>query len=217
MSSRTWTAKISTLTADEELASVIVRLMMVLNDIAIANDGLGEWTFTKNPKKLSRQAGGRLYYGRMLMSHVFEALGIIEDIKKSETLKAAVQNCDAKTRASFDAVVAFLTCADYKMLLQIRNSAGFHYDRKRAINALKQIDRKFPDLHFAYTLGHAPLDWYFELGDAVSDRIVVRDIFGAAEGQDVRASIDPILMRLHTMAMAFNDFAGHFIRQKLKR
>jgi hypothetical protein len=42
--------------------------MMVQNDIAIANEGLGEWTDTKVQKKLARQNGGRLYYGRMLMS-----------------------------------------------------------------------------------------------------------------------------------------------------
>jgi hypothetical protein len=46
---------------------------------------------------------------------------------------------------------------------------------------------------------------------------IVRNIFKAPEDADVRAAIDPILMRLHTMAAAFSDFAGHFIRQKLKR
>jgi CRP-like cAMP-binding protein len=31
----------------------------------------------------------------------------------------------------------------------------------------------------------------------------------------VRAAIDPILMRLHTMTAAFSDFAAYFIRQHL--
>jgi hypothetical protein len=49
------------------------------------------------------------------------------------------------------------------------------------------------------------------LGDLVSDRIVVRDVFKAPEDVDVRAAIDPILQRLHRMAAAFSDFAGHFV------
>ena len=44
-----------------------------------------------------------------------------------------------------------------------------------------------------------PLDWYFELGDLVNS-IVVRGIFKAPNDADVRAAIDPILLRLHRMA-----------------
>jgi hypothetical protein len=57
--------------------------MMALNDIAMANEGLAEWTSTTERKKLARQNGGGLYYGRMLMAHVYEALGIIKEIKGS--------------------------------------------------------------------------------------------------------------------------------------
>jgi hypothetical protein len=44
------------------------------------------------------------------------------------------------------------------------------------VRALEQIDKKFPGHAFTYSLGHEPLDWYFELGDLMLDRIVVRDI-----------------------------------------
>ena len=81
MSSRTWSVGTARLMADKEAASVVVRLMMALNDLAMANDGLGEWTTTQERRKLARQNGGRLYYGRMLMAHVYEALSIIEDIQ----------------------------------------------------------------------------------------------------------------------------------------
>lgn len=83
------------------------------------------------------------------------------------------------------------------------------------MKALEQIDKKFSDHRFMYGLGHDPLDWYFELGDLVNDRIVVREIFEAPEDADVRAAIDPILVRLHTMAAAFSDFAGYFVRYHL--
>jgi hypothetical protein len=212
VSSRAWSAKTAALVADKKLASVIVRLMMAMNDIAMANEGLGEWTATADRKRLFRQNGGRLYYGRMLMAHVYEALSVIDDIQKDTKLRAAVKKCDAKTRSSFEAVAKFLGTDDHKMLLRIRNNASFHYERKLAVKALEQIAENFPEHRFMYSLGHDPLDWYFELGDLVIDRIVVRDIFKAPKDADVRAAIDPILLRLHKMAAAFSDFAGYFVR-----
>jgi hypothetical protein len=217
MSSRTWTARTSLLNSDQQLASVIVRLMMVQNDISMANEGLSEWTDASEQKKLARQYGGKLYYGRMLMSHVFEALEIIEEIQNSAHLHQAVQKSDPGTRASFNSVAAFLKSPAYFKLLRIRNNVGFHYPSKLAVKALEQIDKKFPGHRFCYSLGQQTLDWYFELGDLLLDRIVVRDIFKAPEGADVRAAIDPILLRLHAMAVAFSDFAGYFIRHSLKR
>jgi hypothetical protein len=217
MSSRTWNSRTAKVIADKDVGSILIRLMMALNDIAMANEGLAEWTSTTERKKLARQNGGRLYYGRMLMAHVYEALGIIKEIKGSPKLNALVQACDRETRSSFDAVAAFLKTADYQLLCRIRNNASFHYDRKLAGRALDQIDKKLPGHSSTYSLGHDPLDWYFELGDLASDRIVVRDIFKAPEGADMRAAIDPILMRMHNMASAFSDFAGYFIRNQLKR
>jgi len=82
----------------------MIRLMMAQNDIAVANEGLREWTFTAEKRKITRQNGGRLYYGRMLMSHVIEALKVIKEIQNDPRLSAAVQQCDIKTRQSFAAV-----------------------------------------------------------------------------------------------------------------
>jgi hypothetical protein len=170
---------------------------------------------TTDPRKIYRQNGGRLYYGRMLMAHIYEALSIIKDIQQDTKLRAAVQQCEAKTRSSFDAVAAFLRTDDYEMLLRIRNNASFHYDGKLAVRALEQIDKSFPNHRFTYSLGNDPLDWYFELGDLVNDRIVVRGIFKAPNDADVLAAIDPILLRLHRMAAAFSDFAAYFVRHHL--
>jgi hypothetical protein len=217
MSSTTWFVKTSKLLADKDAASVLIRLMMASNDIAMAEDGLRDWTFTTEQKKLARQNGGRLYYGRMLMAHVYEALKIIEDIEGNPKLKALVQACDLKTQSSFDAVASFLNTPDYSMLGRIRNKVSFHYDGRLSVQAIEQIDKNFPSHASTYSLGHDPLDWYFELGDFASDRTVVRDIFGAPEGVDLRAAIDPILLRMHKMASTFSDFAGYFIHNQLKR
>jgi hypothetical protein len=68
------------------------------------------------------------------------------------------------------------------------------------------------------------IGWYFELGDLINDKIVVRYIFEVpdevldqANVRTVRTEIDSILHRLHTMAVAFTDFAGHFIWHCMKK
>jgi hypothetical protein len=63
VSSGTWSFRTAKLIANKEVGSVVVRLMMALNDIAMANEGLGEWTATQDRRKLARQIGGRLYHG----------------------------------------------------------------------------------------------------------------------------------------------------------
>jgi hypothetical protein len=133
MSSRTWNVRTAKLLADKEAASVLVRLMMAQNDIAMANNGLSEWTFTKDPRRLARQTGGRLYYGRMLMSHVYESLLIIKDPSQSPGTCASLRCTD---------MLLIRGCGDFphngKKLCRIRNNVSFHYDGKLALRALER-------------------------------------------------------------------------------
>ena len=83
---------------------------------------------TEDRKKDVRRNGGKLYYGRMMMAHVYEALHIIEEIKGSAQLRAAVDRCDSKTGASFNAVAKFLDTDDYKVLCRIRNNTNPQFE-----------------------------------------------------------------------------------------
>jgi hypothetical protein len=113
--------------------------------------------------------------------------------------------------ASFTKVCAFLETPDYKKLIRIRNNVGFHYDAKLAERAVKEIAEKLPEDRSSMTLGQDPLERYFQLGDKVTERIVVRHIFEVAEGEDVTKESDEIGGRIFDMAEALADFAGYFI------
>jgi hypothetical protein len=119
------------------------------------------------------------------MAYVYEALLLIDEIRKSDEMKAEVERCEQKTRDCFTAVCAFFDTEDYKKLLRIRNNVGFHYDAKLGERAVKEIAEKFPEDTSSMTLGSDPLDWYFQLGDKATERVVVRHIFGVAEGADI--------------------------------
>jgi hypothetical protein len=73
-----------------ELGGVMVRLMMVIQDFALANDAMGSWKAEKNGKyKHCYLAAGR-YFLRLQMSHILDAFELVEEIQKSDELKGAV-------------------------------------------------------------------------------------------------------------------------------
>jgi hypothetical protein len=144
MPSTTRIVRTARLATDEEIASVVLRLMMAMNDIGVANDALQEWDQTQSRKKKARQNGGKLYFGRIQMPHIYEALLIIEEIKQTASLVRAVERCDIRTQRSFEAVATFLYTEDFKRLRRLRNNAAFHYDSKLGLRALHQIIEKYP-------------------------------------------------------------------------
>jgi hypothetical protein len=186
--------------------------MMAMNDIGITNSSMAEWQTTDDPKKKARWRGGVLYFGRVQSAHLFEALSIIDEIKRDPALMAAVDRADQATKRSFQVVSRFLDGADYNMMAKMRNVVAFHYEPKLALRRLRKLVEKWPDHSMLYSLGSETLDWYFELGDLIADEVVIREVFGISEDADIKEATLKILDRLHVIGAAFTDFAGYFIR-----
>jgi hypothetical protein len=110
-----------------DLAPVILRLMMACNDFSIANDAFGIWSQEQDRARSDRQASARVYFLRLQIAHVFEALSIIGEINRKPNLLSAVRQCDGRTQRSFEALVAVLSSEDYKIMETIRNKTAFHY------------------------------------------------------------------------------------------
>jgi hypothetical protein len=212
VASRTFSVRSEKLLRDEDLGSVILRLMMAVNDITITSSSLYEWEHTTEPKKKARWRGGVLYFGRVQSAHLFEALSIIKQIKDDKDLMTAVERADSKTQESFAGVAKFLGSKDHVMMAKLRNVVAFHYESKLAFRRLKKVVDKLPGHLMTYSLGSATLDWYFELGDLIVDEIVIRDVFQIADSADLQQATTEVLDRLRTIAVAFLDFAGYFIR-----
>jgi hypothetical protein len=217
VASTQWVAKTAELLRDEKLASVLVRLMMVMNDIGITNSQMLEWEKTEDMKKKPRARGAILYFGRVQSAHLFEALDIIEEIKRDPDLKARVARSDRRIIGFFDIVAAFLGSKDHALMAKMRNVVAFHYDPKLAMRRLKSLVEKYPDHRFGYSMGNETLDWYFDLGDLIADGILIRDIFEIKEDQDIATGALEVLKRLHIIGEAFTNFAGFFIRECCKR
>jgi hypothetical protein len=217
VASTQWVARTAELLGDEKLASVLVRLMMVKNEIGITNSQMQEWEKTEDMKKKPRARGAILYFGRVQSAHLFEALDIIKEIKCDPDLKARVARSDPRVIGFFDIVAAFLGSKDYALMAKMRNVVAFHYDPKLAIRRLKRLVEKYPDHRFGYSMGNETLDWYYDLGDLIADSILIRDIFEIKEDQDIASGALEVLKRLHVIGEAFTNFAGYFIRECCKK
>ena len=113
------------------------------------------------------------------MGHTHEALLIVKEISKSATLRKAVYRCHDRIIDAYEMVERFANSSEMKVLRTFRARAAFHYDSQLPINSLKEIAENNPDHISSYSMGTESLDWHFEIGDAVMDRMVIRDIFGA--------------------------------------
>lgn len=212
MSSREWVFKSRKLLLDEKLASVVVRLMIVMNDISITNSQMFEWEKTEDPNKKARWRGAVLYFGRMQSAHLFEGFDMIKEIKNDPELMKRVERCDQRTVRAFQTVAEFLGTADHKLMAMMRSVAAFHYEPKLALRRLKSLVEKYPEHVSGVSMGSETLDWYFELGDTIVDGIVIRDVFGIAEEEDIKTGALKVLNRLHVIGESLTNFAAYFIR-----
>jgi hypothetical protein len=161
-----------------------------------------------------RERGAKIYFIRLQISHIYEAMKIIEEIRDSPALMKAVDRSDHFTKKGFTALLAFAGSPEFeKVMGRIRNNLTFHYDPKTIERALASLVAKHHDASGLMSLGDEPHNWFFEPGDMVGDRAAVREIFKVPEGADVVAETDKIVMRLHGIIQMFGGFAGSLIWQ----
>jgi len=213
--SRTKIVSMDKMARDPILGSVLVRLMMVINDFSVANDALGFWRHTTSHRRLLRRGDALRYFVAVQVSHVYEGmLTIIEEIERSPQLAAAVQSCDAPTRSEFALLSTYRKSPEFgKVMARIRNNLAFHYDDKLAARALISFVREHPGQYRAISMGTDALDWYFEPGSVIRERVGVREVFKIPASADAREEADKILSDLHGVSDVFGRFAGNFIWQ----
>ncbi len=205
-------ARLDAIASKGELGSVLIRLMMVINDMSLAMDAQRRWTEDAMKERKHRERGAKIYFIRLQISHIYEAMKIVEEMRDSPALMKAVDRSDRFTKRGFAALLRFIGCPEFeKAMGRIRNNLTFHYDPKTIERALASLVAKHPDAKGSMSLGDEPHNWFFEPGDMVGDRAAVREIFKVPEGADVIAETDKIVMRLHAIIQMFGGVAGSLI------
>jgi hypothetical protein len=210
-------ARLDAIASKGDLGSVLIRLMMVINDMSLAMDGQRRWIEDAKSERQHRERGAKIYFIRLQISHIYEAMKIVEEIRDSPVLMKAVDRSDHFTKKSFAALLAFIASPEFeKMMGRIRSNLTFHYDPKTIDRALASLVARHPDASGSMSLGDEPHNWFFEPGEMVGDRAAVREIFKMPEALDVVAETDKIVMRLHEIIQMFGSFAGSLIWQNSK-
>ena len=184
--------------------------------MSLAADAQRRWTEDPKREREHRQRGAKIYFMRLQISHIFEALTIIEEIRDNPDLMKAVDRSDKFTKKGFASLLAFIGSPEYRMMARIRNNLTFHYDPKTMERAIASLVARHPDATGSISLGDEPHNWYFEPGDMVGDRAAVREIFKVPETADVAAETDKIVLRIHEIVQLFGGFAGSLIWQNTK-
>jgi hypothetical protein len=212
--SRTTYMKVSAVTARPELSGTLVRLMLAVNDIALAADASDQWAEAGDQRRIAKRNAARGYFVRVLLSHVYEGLKVVEEISISPRLRSSVEECDARTISTFQYLEAVVKSSDMDIFDAIRNRATFHYDRQLPIKSLEEIAKLDRDQLWSYSVGSEPLDWRFELADAVMDRIIVRQALGlkGPKNPERRAKTEELALRLQEISHKFTDFASDYVR-----
>lgn len=198
------------------MSSPLTRLMMFVNDTGIVNESLREWSTTTDKDKQARKGGARSLFARLQMAYVFEVLEAIKEIRANKDWAAKVDGCPQRTKDHFAKVCAFLDSPDYNTLTILRNNACFHYADKLSVKAVEEIATKDAEDQSKFAQGDGLLDWYFELGDKVVQRIVVHHIFKVKEGRDIGKESDAIANRVFDAAEEIALFAGGFIQDQTR-
>jgi hypothetical protein len=198
------------------ISSPLTRLMIFVNDTGIVNESLREWSTTTDKTKQDRKDGARSFFARLHMAYVFEILEAIKDIRANKDWMAKVERCPKSTKDHFAKVCAFLDSPDYKTLTILRNNACFHYADKLSVKAVEEIATKNAEDQSKFSQGDELLDWYFELGDRVVQRIIVHHVFKVEEGKDIEKESDAIANRIFDAAEEIALFAGGFVQEQTR-
>jgi hypothetical protein len=124
MATLTRTTTFSRLSNKGALGTVLVRLMMFVNDLSLCNDALEQWHKYEDEPHKKRAAGAKMYFVRLMIAHIYEALKVVDKINADPELRNAVGQCDQKTQELFKKVVVIVGTDQAKTMKKVRDK---HY------------------------------------------------------------------------------------------
>ena len=213
-----------TLLARGQSAATVVKLMMACNDLSLADQALDDWKQEQPNARKPRQVGAGMYFVRTQLSHLYEGLKVIEEIRNTPALMALVGQCDAQTQQSFHELEQFVTGApnraEFERLVgQVRHNLTFHYYQCETLveRAIEDRAGRQEAQTSSITRGDTAYLWHFKVADDIVDSIVVRQIWAIPRGADVRVEADKVADRAHQIFLWFVDFSGEFIWKYCER
>jgi hypothetical protein len=204
-------------------ASIVVRLMMACNDLILANQCQGRYKGELRPTEKHLAQGAGMYFVRLQMAHLTEAMKILEQLKSASSFKTTISSCHSTARDAYKRLQAFLKPGPEKTwfnenIAVARNNLAFHYHESGKWIDWALTDRASrPDGdRSSITRADAGHLWRFHIADDILDSIMCRKIWKIARSADVRQEADLIADKAYSIFCDYIDFSAEYIWRYFK-
>ena len=217
----TWSVDLVRLKACGDDAIVIIGLMLACNDIYASDRALIEFSKERSPIHKNVQRGERMYFSRLLMGHLKEAMKFVKTIKDNPKLSNTVENCSPRAKSSFSKLTNCLKGgSDYKKFTEsvekIRHKTAFHYDRSEIKNALCNRASR-PETRKSKITGGDDISLYrCDLADDIVNSIVVRQVWKIPRTDNERNEIEERMGFILGLCRSLTGFCGEFFLEYMR-
>jgi hypothetical protein len=210
------------LNAHDKESVIVLQLMTACNDLATANEALGRWQGKSDEHTAYFRRGALMYFIRLQMAHLNEALKVISDLRANTILLGLVANCPHSTAELFNFLCDYAVGGKRrkefeKHLVRVRHKITFHYDPGIIRKALQDRARRRGDDAHWMTLADDLTRVRFEVADDLINTLVSHHIWEIDPNSDVQKEADRILDFGFQIYKAFLDFCGAFIPVYVQR
>lgn len=212
MSSRTKLVSMDKIAADKEIGSVLIRLMMVMNDCAIAEETATMWRERMEEKIRIKQQEAFKYFVELQIGHLHEGLAIVREIAQKTKLRDLVDRCNSSTQERFERLRHYEPgVAIGNVILNIRNKLAFHYDPTMIRDELLGHVRQFPRTAALVSIGDKSGDVLFEPGAVINERVATQQVFALPAGADIDEASNNLMVELQAIMEDFMNFGSSFV------
>ncbi len=204
--------------AREPGASLVVRLMMACNDLALSNECLGWYDGRLSVTEKHLRTGARLYFLRLQLGHLTEAMKVVAEITADPFLMSVVRTChpfaqEALERLRFFADGGAQHGWSQANVASVRHNLTFHYHEsgKWVDWALSDRASRKEARWSSITRGDQAKRWRFNVADDIIDSIICRKIWKIPRSADLREVADENVARVFEILKDLLDFSGDFI------
>jgi hypothetical protein len=199
-------------------ASLIIRLMMAVNDISLANNFLLKFKGLASAKDQYIRKGALMYCVRLMCGHLYEAISMIKEIEDDPYLSSLFRRCSQTCQDEFKKLKNCLKGGPdnkkfERFVGRIRNNTAFHYDESNKLVRMALMDRagraeaRLSKITLADDINYVR----FELADDIIDSIVCRQICEIPRSADLRQEIDNWMDWGNELCKSFVILSGEFL------
>jgi hypothetical protein len=202
-------------------AGILLRLMMACNDLSIANSRFGE--VRGDPATAvgdNIRWGIGMYFLRLQIGHLNEALSIIDDLQRHPVLSPMVGACSSHGQESFAKLTDCLEGGSQRKtfvstIMIVRSTSVFHYDDKLIRKALKyRATRPVRTIVPSVTSSNDIRAVHFGVADVILDTLTSRFIWKAKE-ENFHEQIESRLAFGYDLLRALLEFSPTFALRRL--